>query len=140
MATEPDARSRDVTTQLETIAQSLDHISEQIASLERESSDLATTDLCTGVAYWRDRSSGEVPAKMYANHSVDGACPLHGSPQVGKRLRVYIGTDASAQAAVLVAMERRREKMEIDSRIGRLERKRNAILEAISRAHELAKA
>lgn len=59
---------------------------------------------CTGWVIWRD-SKQEHAAKMIIHHSIGQACPLHGQPGPGKRLRSYIGTDPCKQTRADKAIE-----------------------------------
>lgn len=59
--------------------QLLDRLETEIALLEHRR--------CTGKIYMRDGKYA------YANHGVDEACPIHGEPTPGGRIRKYIGSD-----------------------------------------------
>jgi len=85
-----------LTLAVATAAQELEGIDNEILSLD------GTT--CTGTVHWRHPKDGS-PPMMYANHKHDQACPLHGTPAPGQRLRVYIGKKAARQQAVEKAME-----------------------------------
>jgi len=69
---------------------------------------------CTGREWWRDRGHLTRESKMYILHSVDAACPVHGKPEPGKRLRVYIGRDRERinEAREAIAREVQRQEME----------------------------
>jgi hypothetical protein len=54
---------------------------------------------CPGVEYWRDNATSP---KLYINHGIDEACPVHGKPEPGGRIRAYIGTDADKQGQAKV--------------------------------------
>lgn len=47
---------------------------------------------CTGTEHWRDANSNGLTPKLYVIHPTNKACPLHGSPEPGKRVRTYIGS------------------------------------------------
>jgi len=76
--------------------------------------DLAALDgqTCTGVEYVR-REAGK-PDRLYMNHGTDQACPLHGKPEPGGRLRSYVGSDPDriAEARAAMALEKRRADLE----------------------------
>jgi hypothetical protein len=68
-------------------ASGLGELQERIAYLSANS--------CPGVEYWRDNATSP---KLYINHGIDEACPIHGRPPSrGGRIRAYIGTDPEKQ-------------------------------------------
>jgi hypothetical protein len=75
---------------------------------------------CTGTVYWR--RDGTTP-KMYANHGTNEACPIHGTPAPGKRLRVYVGTDQLRQIKVKEAMKRQEHLLDKQQQRTALERR-----------------
>lgn len=81
---------------VETALQWLDHLRRVIDFEKRKG-------ICTGTVYWR-RDGGN--PKLYVNHGIDQACPIHGEPAPGKRLRVYVGTDPARQQRAKEAIER----------------------------------
>lgn len=88
----------------ELAAQLPDAIRERFAALETLEKEIEILERtsCTGVEYWRDRNNAP---KLYINHGVDQACPVHGLPDPGKRIRAYVGVDPDKQAAALAAIE-----------------------------------
>lgn len=100
-------------TEMETLAAALPEAiiaryTEYLATL----ADLAALDgiTCTGAVHWRDNAKSTATAKLYINHSIDAACPVHGKPKPGSRLRSYIGTDPSKQRVAHEAIEREKER------------------------------
>lgn len=85
--------------------------------------DLVALDgiTCTGVPHWRDKEKPKATPKLYINHSIDQACPLHGQPKRGKRLRVYIGTDPTNQRLAGEAIEREQERKALEKQVHRME-------------------
>lgn len=88
------------------------------ADLSRLVGELAALDgrTCTGREWWRDKDHPTRVAKLYALHSIDQTCPLHGTPSPGERLRVYVGSDPDRIAEARAAMEReaRRQGLEVE--------------------------
>lgn len=81
---------------------------------------------CTGTEHWRDANTDHRKPKLYVIHPLNGACPIHGSPEPGKRIRTYIGTDPAKIEAAQQAMTRHsryknafRELQELHRRIKR---------------------
>jgi len=91
-----------------------DAIRRRVADLERIERDLANLGghTCTGVEYWR-REDGK-PDRLYMNHSVDQACPLHGKPSPGGRLRSYVGSDLDHIAEARAALEREKTRHDLE--------------------------
>lgn len=58
---------------------------------------------CTGAIWWRDPDSDK--RRMYINHRKNESCPLHGTPERDKRLRIYIGSDPDKQAAARTLLD-----------------------------------
>lgn len=77
---------------------------------------------CTGKAYWRDEDHPTRAPKLYVNHGIDEACPMHGEPDPGKRIRTYVGADEHAIEEALAAMEREKERQRLTQRLERLQR------------------
>jgi hypothetical protein len=65
---------------------------------------------CTGKEHWRDENTPGRSAKLYIIHSVDEACPIHGEPKPGKRVRTYIGCKKEAIEDAKAAIERERRR------------------------------
>ena len=84
----------DVKAQTYAIADSLRDTADELADLP---------PICTGHPYWRDNKSSQL---LYANHGVNRSCPIHGTPDPGKRLRSYIGANRDTQAAALADIDR----------------------------------
>ena len=83
-------------------------LQDSVEEIERLQGELAALDgnTCTGRKYWRDKNDDGKEAKLYILHSIDQACPVHGTPDDGKRLRVYVGTDGRRIREAKAAMER----------------------------------
>ena len=75
---------------------------------------------CTGREWWRDRNHATKTPKLYILHSIDQACPLHGEPEPGKRLRCYVGSDAGKIAEARAAMDRERKRRDLERELSRL--------------------
>ncbi len=130
--------SADVTTEekLTAIVAALESLGQRRSLTCAEIAKLDRVGICTGIVYWRD-NGGDKP-KLYANHSIDQACPIHGKPGPGKRLRTYVGTDPERQAEILAAMKRRREKLDLESAIRQTEIRRDRIEQAVTTAWRTA--
>jgi hypothetical protein len=97
----PREKLTEAVDQIPTAVQdALDQLDHLTAVIE----EIKARGICTGTVYWRDQ---ETNPKMYANHGTDQACPIHGTPESGSRLRVYVGTDEERQQRTLEAMQRR---------------------------------
>jgi len=77
---------------------------------------------CTGKPYWRDEDHPTRAPKLYVNHGIDQACPMHGEPDPGQRIRTYIGADEQAIEDALAAIEREEERQRLTQRLERLQR------------------
>ena len=117
---------------LASIAEHLDVLAGEIDTLKAQISDLDEAGVCTGTDYWRDGT------KLYANHGINKTCPIHGTPEPGKRLRTYVGTDATTQAEVLAAMERCKEKSNLESTVRQIEIQHSRIERAVTTAWRIA--
>lgn len=108
-------------------------IDARIADLERLHAELAqvTKNSCTGVAHWRDSEDPKIARKLYANHGKDVACPVHGQPAQGKRLRVYIGSSPPKIDAALRAIALNKNRLQVSREAART---RNQLSQA---AHSL---
>jgi hypothetical protein len=86
------------------------HELEQVA----KALDRFTGWTCSGRVHWRDRNAPGKTPKMVIIHSIDQVCPLHGAPEAGKRLRIYVGTDEERQKAAISAMQGEEEKRRVE--------------------------
>jgi len=121
-----------------TILETLDRLDQQITDLHAQAADLERAGICTGSAHWRDANHDGRTPKLYALHRLDEACPLHGKPGSGQRLRVYIGTDPEKQNRVRAAIERREQKADLENQIRQIEIHRDRIERAIATAWRAA--
>lgn len=117
---------------LESIGEHLDMLADEIDALEAQIADLDEAGVCTGTDYWREGT------KLYANHGIDQACPIHGEPESSKRLRVYIGTNQEAQQEALAAIARCRQKADLEAQIRHIETRRGCVERAIAEAWHAA--
>jgi len=76
---------------------------------------------CTGTLYWRDNDQNGKTPKLYVNHGRNQACPLHGKPKSGKRLRVYIGTKLEEQRAAKCAIQQEQARTEVAKLVSEME-------------------
>jgi len=85
----------------------------RVDELVRLRADLAALDgqTCTGREFWQGK-------RLYANHSVGKACPVHGKPEPGGRLRCYVGSDPTRieRARAAMALEKQRADLEREVR------------------------
>lgn len=72
---------------------------------------------CTGKPHWRDINTQGKAAKLCIIHSIDGICDLHGTPDAGKRIRTYIGSNPGKITAALAAItsETKRRELQADT-------------------------
>lgn len=84
----------------------LGDVQQRIAELEGRT--------CSGNAHWRDKENANKTPKLYILHGTDQACPIHGKPEPGQRLRVYIGNKPDKIADALAAMERDTERWDLE--------------------------
>jgi hypothetical protein len=89
---------------------------DEIPQLEAELEGL-NGNTCTGREWWRDRNHESKTPKLYILHSVDQACPLHGKPEPGDRLRVYVGSDPANIAEARAAMDREDLRKRLETRL-----------------------
>ena len=75
---------------------------------------------CTGRKWWRDRDHPTKTPKLHILHSIDAACPLHGEPEAGGRLRCYVGSDADRIAEARAAMVREQHRRDLERELSRL--------------------
>ena len=94
---------------------------QQLTNAQCHVNTLTQLGTCNGTVYWRGAGSHAKP-KMYTNHRRDQACPVHGTPKPGGRLRCYVGQDPDKQARALADMGRAKELTEANTLVTRLER------------------
>ena len=75
---------------------------------------------CTGREWWRDRDHATKTPKLYILHSIDTACPLHGEPSPGGRLRCYVGSDPAKIDDARAAMEREQKRRDLECELSQL--------------------
>jgi len=140
MATETHANERSVTIKkkLEIIATALSSLDSHLDRLRRDVEKLDRAGVCTGVVHWRDVDVDNHLSKLYANHGIGESCPLHGKPDSGKRLRIYVGADPEEQQKILAAMERHKQKLSLKKEIRQVEEQRDRIESRISDAYHTA--
>lgn len=102
------------TDRLHKLTQQLDatiaRVTTELADLEEQIAELEPR-ACNGTEYWRDSDS----PKLYVIHSIGKACPVHGQPDPGDRVRSYIGTKPDRIEAAQEAM-RNANRLEIARR------------------------
>ena len=123
-----------VKEKLMVIVEHLQDQMQQIADLYIRIGDLEAAGTCTGSVHWRDLDRPDRQPKLYAIHSVDNSCPMHGRPERGKRLRVYVGTDPEKQDHVLDGIERQKQKAHLESQIRQIEVRLRRVERAIDDA------
>jgi len=67
-----------------------------------------TNNRCNGSEHWRDANANHRKPKLYIIHPQDCACPIHGQPEPGKRIRTYVGTDPAKIEGAQEAIARNR--------------------------------
>jgi hypothetical protein len=77
---------------------------------------------CAGRVHWRDRNAPGKTPKMVIVHGIDQACPLHGTPEAGKRLRIYVGTDEERQEVAVAAIQDEEKRQKLQQRKEGIER------------------
>lgn len=127
-----DIQEATTAEKLETISEHLDALTAQIDALDAQIANLDEAGVCTGTDYWREGT------KLYANHGIDQGCPIHGEPESGKRLRVYVGTNQEAQQETLAAIARYRQKADLESQIRQIEMQRGRVERSIADAWHAA--
>lgn len=76
----------------------------RVRDLEQQLGELEQLPRCNGRAFWQD-GRPHAGGRLYANHSTDSTCPLHGAHlDPSKPLRKYIGSKAVNVAEALQAM------------------------------------
>ena len=75
---------------------------------------------CTGREWWRDKDHATKTPKLYILHSIDKACPLHGDPSPGGRLRCYVGSDPAKIDEARAAMAREQKRRDLERELSRL--------------------
>lgn len=90
---------------------------EKLAGLEEKLVGLEGRT-CTGREWWRDVDVPGKTPKLYVLHSVDADCPIHGKPEPGGRLRVYVGSEGGkiGTAKAQIALEKERQSIEVRAR------------------------
>jgi len=83
---------------------------------------------CTGSEHWRDANDDSLKPKLYVIHHTGIACPIHGQPEPGKRIRTYIGSNKDKIHEAQVAIARGRLYRETMTKL----RRRHAALESAS--------
>lgn len=119
-------------TLLSGLPQALRHRTTGLIQLTNQRNHLAQ-QVCTGRPHWRDRNAEGKTAKLYVLHSTDQSCPIHGTPDPGARLRVYVGNKPTLVADALAAIERTTEH-------DNLQRRLRALLRSIDSVTYWAKA
>jgi hypothetical protein len=77
---------------------------------------------CNGWEYWRDKNHPTRAPKLYVLHAVSQACPLHGEPEPGGRLLVYVGSDPEDVARARAAMEWEIRRRRLRRRLAKIRR------------------
>jgi len=78
-----------------------------------------TNASCTGTLHWRDPGGNP---KLYIIHATGQACPLHGTPARGTRIRTYIGTNPAKQAEATDQVCAEATLRKLRARLARIER------------------
>jgi len=89
---------------------------------------------CTGAEHWRDADSSS--PKLYVNHGIDEACPLHGTPEPGTRIRTYVGTKPSRQKRARAAMHAETMRRAYEQRLAAI----NSTLNTSHRLQQITRA
>lgn len=97
----------------------MDHIQQGLDELDGRT--------CTGNVHWRDKDTPGKTAKLYILHRTDRSCPIHGRPSPGGRMRSYVGNKPDKISDALAAIERERERRD-------LQRELHTLQEIIGRA------
>ena len=94
-------------------------VRERFGDLSRLGAELEALDgaTCNGREYWRDLDHVTRQAKLYILHSIDQACPLHGDPPPGERLRVYVGSDPGKVEEAREAIARDEYRRELQAEL-----------------------
>jgi hypothetical protein len=122
--------------QLVEIAEALpDAILERERKLEglRQRLDWLESWSCNGTEYWRDRNHPTREPKLYINHGVDQACPMHGTPEPGKRLRIYLGANERRIEDARGWLENEKERKALEYKFNRLRNAMNRLNTQIRR-------
>lgn len=96
-------------------------LQEELAELDQNS--------CTGNTHWRDTNKEGRARKLYILHGTNQHCPLHGHPEPGERIRVYIGADPARILEALSNIERQCKRSKLQEN---LLRHKNLIRRALS--------
>lgn len=106
-------------TMVSGIEQAIKARQSEVYNIELELMEL-DGNTCVGREWWRDKDHPTREAKMYVNHSIDQACPLHGEPEPGGRLRIYVGSEMANIADAREAMDQEVHRQELQRRLNRL--------------------
>lgn len=80
-----------INNHLQELPNAFDHCRIARGQLQEQARELEKTH-CTGTEHWRDSNSNSKTPKLYVIHHTNTDCPIHGSPEPGKRIRTYIGS------------------------------------------------
>lgn len=116
---------------LDLIARLPPALTHRLADLPALQEELAELDLnsCTGSVHWRDVNKEGKVNKLYILHGTNRTCPLHGHPEPGKRIRIYIGVNRDKIREALASIERQTQRSKLQ---GDLARHKNLIARALS--------
>jgi len=114
----------DVGTLAKLAAGCTDALQERLDAHQELTGKLAALDgaTCTGNEWWRDKAHPTKTPKLYILHSVNAACPLHGEPSPGGRLRVYVGSDPAKIEAAREAIAREETRQEWERELAGIQR------------------
>ena len=88
------------------LAESYRRHADELEQIETEIKQVAEQGICNGTPTWRDAGHSTRSPKLYIVHGVGRACPIHGQPDAGRRIRTYVGCDEERIAKALAAVER----------------------------------
>jgi len=89
------------------LPQALDDARQHCEEIDNLLLDLVN-NRCTGSEHWRDANTDGKKAKLYIIHPLTHACPIHGIPEPGKRIRTYVGSNPAKIEAAREAVTRNR--------------------------------
>lgn len=107
----------------------------EVQQLELEMKNL-NGNTCTGREYWRDKDHEKKPPKLYILHSIDQACPLHGKPESGERLRTYIGSDPVNITEAMTAMDNEHVREKLQNKLGQIESRLSSSYHTLRRFYD----